>query len=83
MQRAEDVATHKAIYRFWQAQIKKAKECYDGSSPGMKMFWERRVENATRGSREFSEGVLREYGSEYWEAVTQPEWFDFLDLLCD
>ncbi len=71
---------HTTTYRFWQAQIKKATECYDGGC--MKKFWERRVENATRCSHEFSECILRDYGREYWEAVTRPEWFDFLDLLC-
>ncbi len=71
---------HKAVYRFWQAQIEKSKECYN--EPGcIKMLWERRVENASRGLHNFSAGIMRDYGSEYLEVVAQPEWFEFLDLL--
>ena len=84
MSREEDAKRemHKATYRFWQTQIKKAKECYISSTPEIKMFWERRIENANDGCHKIVEGIRREYGSEYLDEVTQPEWFDFLDMLC-
>jgi predicted SprT family Zn-dependent metalloprotease len=76
---------HKAIYRFWQAQIQVAKSTQQANTTSntttcIKLLWERRIENATRGFHNFSAGILRDYGSEYFEAVAQPEWFEFLDL---